>query len=324
MSLLNKLLEYYELLMQFQNIAYLLLPLFFTLRSQFNSQAKRPLTHEALISIVALGVSSIIQIPLIDDPKNLFILTGSRLQISFELLTKRIGAEIPEFETIYGRALYAVHGPAVYQCEWCNIDEPWTFLLYNASALLLPYVFGAFWLLVATSMTRSSIQWRRMTCVILMGILVYDAYSLYNFPLTEIKNSKQLDDIIWVYWEFSKKRGGMIVCANVVIALLIFLSDTGRLYDVGLISVEDAMGTIQALMDDNAKKLRVCNLVQDGVTLDEDTSKIYDDYYIKSRQEWKSRLEQAKEDERYHNGLLQVQGGAISKEISTLIDLTFQ
>lgn len=177
--------------------------------------------------------------------KNVLEFTGSRMQTAGDIIMTRYkqtfakGREIDPNEQLLldrlsnldGRLLYAMYGQDSFlNCEWCSLELPSSFFIYNVPAILFPYVLNYASVIICThSSVRDARQWRFLAVIILMLMAIVDLGGVFAFPMIRNKDAKPAL-VDWFYWRKLQTRALYLLAFNVILATLIFLSCMGWLY----------------------------------------------------------------------------------------------
>lgn len=223
---------------------------------------------------------------------NVFYATESRMQTEGSVISSRLrGLYGDEYESApgagnidyallvdrlasaTGRALYAVYGTEAYgACLFCRTDSPTTFLFYSIPSIVGPHLANYAIVLFATTSTWSTPNSRQWFTIFSIVSIVYaglEVYSIYKAPTTQvfmnmIKNSKTLEGVSWVYWTHIHWRGRLLAAGDTMLAVLVFLSASGRAFDAGEATAVRTSKIIKAL-DDSTNRLRMSILLHTNV-----------------------------------------------------------
>lgn len=187
-------------------------------------------------------------------------------KLDYELLVNRLASST-------GRALYAVYGTEAYgACLFCRTDSPLTFFLYTLPSSVGPHLANFAVVLFATTSTWSTANARQWFTIFSIAAVTYvglDLYSVYKAPTTPVfmdmlMNSKTLDGVSWIYWTRIQWRGWLLAAGDAVLALLIFLSASGRMFDSGEGTAMRATKIIREL-DLSVNRMRLAILLHTNV-----------------------------------------------------------
>lgn len=256
-----------------------------------------------IISIIltVAAINAFVYIPYARPVINVFTATDSRMQTSGDLIGKRLrdmfGDEyenapqsltsggLLDYELLVsrlassdGRALYSLYGTEAYaSCQWCRTDVPVSFFLYILPTIGLHHVLNFLPILLVTTgesqtfslSTASSRQWFSIVTVVAVLALTVDAYIIYqapNLPLftQKIKNSPTLQQTEWLYWSSIKIRAWGFAVAESLLALLVYLSAAGRVFEADEVT-SVRVSRITQNLDQSVLKLRLNVLLHTNV-----------------------------------------------------------
>lgn len=254
------------------------------------------------ILVACALVQIMVYIPLASPPINVFIATESRMQTSGDVIARRLqklfgdqyeiapksltsGRGFIDYDLLVsrltssdGRALYALYGTEAYGgCQWCRTDQPSTFFIYTLPSLILPHLLHFLPVLLVTSSevgffsfaTTSSKQWYFVASIAGLIFAVAEVYAMYQAPnmpsfMTSIKDSLTPDNINWVFWSSVKLRAWGFAIYDLTLALLVYLSAAGIVFETHEITAVRTSKIIKDL-DGAVGKLRSSILLHTNV-----------------------------------------------------------
>lgn len=287
MGILNDLLYYYEVAQQFRGIVVFVLPFVLPwLRKLWSGEGRGPVKRVGAKTWALIGVLMAISVAQayywkITIEENIILETGSRMQTSGEVLGTRLkklrgrdylGEQeelmISRFATDTGRALYTVYGTnAFMNCEWCEIgDGGVSLLIYSLPNILAPYLINMVGMLLATGgIDRNARQWRLSGVVVSCLMMFLDVYTVFIFPYDVNRRAKVPRLIQWFHWDRHNYRSMWLCGYNVALALLIYLSASGRFYHVD-VSIHSEIKGISKQLDDSVRLLSYSAMSKDAIT----------------------------------------------------------
>ncbi|KZF25712.1 hypothetical protein L228DRAFT_280934 [Xylona heveae TC161] len=178
-------------------------------------------------------------------PANIFSLTGSRLQTPTDVLFSRLAALRPltpsdeilktKLINMDSRLLYLTHGPdTLVNCEFCNSEEPLTYLYYAIPALLAPHLLhiGLLGLVTSPLLSKSEGRiWRTSATIAGIGLAAAEVYLIINYD-AKVANTGALrvGDIDAFYWRRKVYRGLGLAVLDALLGWGMYLSSTNRLF----------------------------------------------------------------------------------------------
>lgn len=139
-----------------------------------------------------------------------------------------------KFVNLESRLLYLQFGPDVLaQCPFCSSDDPKSYLYYALPALVAPHLvnLGAIALVTSSLMTgREGYKWRNPATIASLVIGFLDVYlvSTYNHQLNA--RALRLNEIDFFFWRQRTTRFIVLAVLNSLLAGLLYLSSTNRLF----------------------------------------------------------------------------------------------
>ncbi|KAI9797808.1 MAG: hypothetical protein M1833_005311 [Piccolia ochrophora] len=211
-----------------------------------DKQRPIPLPPYAIRSLYVLFLTAVLflisTLPYFSPP-NIFVLTGSRLQIPLDTLFTRLSTTAhpsealkPKLLSMDSRLLYLTHGPsAIEHCTFCNSDDPFSYIYYSLPTIAIPHLLHLLALGLATSPTLTGAapsKWRTTSAVAGILIGVADVWTLATYDHRANLRSTLWGNIDHFYWRMRTTRAVVIAAADAVLALLIYLSATQRAFTV--------------------------------------------------------------------------------------------
>lgn len=214
------------------------------------------------------------------QPENIVLATKSKISTpvatvlgrwasmhsSLTFTQRRLADRLAEAGPV-GMLLYSVHGPAIGDCEWCSIQNSYSFMLYRAPGILLPYLIN--WVaLLALTEARPSRPWRTTGFLSLSGILALDLYSLLQLSKSNG----------WVYWSFGLKRLLLPSIMFSILAGLVYLSSRRLLFSNNSNVKDDIMDANKSLKQ-SLDFLNLTATIQAAKGVDQNYREVYFDYW---------------------------------------------
>jgi hypothetical protein len=303
----------WETAKQFQGLAWFLAPVVIPKVYKFMVQRRRsarPLPFNIGLTVLCLMMMAACQIIISGGisigrfsaswslPENVIVLTESRIWTSGDVIGSRLAALNKRVDTVLierlisqeGRLLYAMYGPAVSECKWCDIQNPNSLLMYSIPTILLPYMINAVVVLISTTVwTRETNQWRGTTIVWLALLAMFDLYSYVRYPVSNNLATRLAGDVDWFLWRKTMSRGLILAVYNLVVAGIFYLSGTGWVYNMGELPEHRIMRLYQQL-DHSLGKLKIAGMLRLLVGENDDYRDKYVAHWTSRQQSWDELL----------------------------------
>jgi len=177
---------------------------------------------------------------------NVFTLTSSRLQIPTDVLFTRLSALRPQgltsadetlrskISSLESRLLYFQFGPDVLtDCQFCNADDPNSYLYYSLPSLLIPHLFNLCVLALITSglfTGKEGAPWRTTATLAAGAVALIDIYFVSTYDYKANARATRLQDIDFFFWKMRVYRGIGIAFIDGLLGWLLYLSSTNRAF----------------------------------------------------------------------------------------------
>lgn len=220
-------------------------------KAQTRTQRKpiAPLTTRSLFAITLLLVTAVLfalyTTPIL-APENIFTRTRSHPPTSSGLLFRRLAEVRPltahddlirdKFESKSSRLLYYKYGGDVLaDCPFCNSLDPQTYLVYAAPPTALVHLLNTLVIGVATSEPvngKAGLQWRSMATYAAMALLLVDGYMLASWDPAGNENVRVLAEVSFFHWSMRLYRFLSFAVLDLMLAGVLYLSATNRMFVV--------------------------------------------------------------------------------------------
>ncbi|KAI9849579.1 MAG: hypothetical protein M1838_000121 [Thelocarpon superellum] len=217
------------------------------------------------------------------QPPNIFLQTQSRIQIPTDVLFTRLSALHPlsateealqqKLVSFEARLLYFTYGPdPLAHCRFCNSDDITSYLYYALPSILIPHLVHLVFLGLATSTLicggREPAKWRTVaTCSsIFLALMEIYCVGSHNHKLNTA--AQRVGDIDFFHWDVLTYRGLSIAVTDAVLAGLIYLSSTNRMFVTPLTTAERLEVSTRMLEAANSK-LHAAGVTRNAIFRDE-------------------------------------------------------
>lgn len=244
----------------------------------------RPASRSLLILLITALLALLSTLPAF-APENIFTTTSSRLQTSNDVLFTRLALARgpdgltaddhtlkPKIASLDSRLLYLTYGPSVLtHCPFCTSDEPLTYFYYALPALALPHLLHALALGLATSSAIAGApanRWRTTASLLAVGLACVELYLVGSYEWKANARSLRPEQYVLFHWRMRVFRGIVIAAADALVAGLLWLSATNRMFVVPVSAGERMEGAMRVL--ENARgRLNAVGIVRNAVVRDE-------------------------------------------------------
>lgn len=246
-----------------------------------------PLPTRALFALLLLGTTAAVllaagTLPIL-APENLLRVTRSQPTTSPSLLLNRLSTIRPltardtillqeKFENKASRLLYYKYGPDVLTgCPFCNSQDPRTYLLYAAPAVALPHLWNAVLVGIATSGSitgPAGHQWRALATYTAVALAAVDFYSLAQWDhVAGNEKAKILSEVSFFFWTSRTYRYLALATLNLVLAALLYVSTTNRMFVVAP-TLSERIDQLTGALGGVNMKVRSANVLKNTVARD--------------------------------------------------------
>lgn len=242
------------------------------------------LTTRSLLSITLLVVTAVLfalyTTPIL-APENIFTRTRSHPPTSPGLLFNRLSEVRPltahdhlirdKFESKASRLLYYKYGGNVLaDCPFCNSQDPRTYLLYAAPTIALTHLLNALVIGIATSEPvtgKAGLQWRSLTTYAAVALLLVDGYMLASWDPAENEKARVLTEVSFFHWSLRLYRLLAFALLDLVLAGVLYLSATNRMFVVPP-TVSEKIDMATVALSNMQLKIRSANVLKNTVARD--------------------------------------------------------
>ncbi|KAJ4413884.1 hypothetical protein N0V85_003392 [Neurospora sp. IMI 360204] len=211
------------------------------------------------------------------SPENIFRLTQSRLQIPVDVLFTRLASLRPpsvadnalrrKFVNLESRLLYLQFGPDVLaSCPFCSSDDPKSYLYYALPKIVAPHLFN---LGLIALVTRYGYKWRYPATILSLVIGFADVYMVSSYNHQSNARALRLGEIDFFYWRQRSLRYLLLVVLNTLLASLLYLSSTNRLF-ASPPSPAERVETVVRQLQQVKGKINAAGVMQNTISRDDE------------------------------------------------------
>ncbi|KAK3345444.1 hypothetical protein B0H65DRAFT_206440 [Neurospora tetraspora] len=221
------------------------------------------------------------------SPENIFRLTQSRLQIPVDVLFTRLASLRPpsisdnalrhKFVNLESRLLYLQFGPDVLaSCPFCSSDDPKSYLYYALPKIVAPHLFNLGLIALVTSSSsffgtgsRDGYKWRYPATIASLCIGFADVYTVSSYNHQSNARALRLNEIDFFYWRQRSLRYLLLVVLNTLLASLLYLSSTNRLF-ASPPSPAERVETVVRQLQQVKGKINAAGVMQNTISRDDE------------------------------------------------------
>ncbi|PMD27195.1 hypothetical protein NA56DRAFT_590425 [Hyaloscypha hepaticicola] len=227
------------------------------------------------------------------SPTNIFTLTQSRLQISTDVLFTRLSTLRPltptdeilrsKISSLESRYLYFQHGPDVLtDCQFCNTEDPNSYLYYSLPSLLAPHLFNLCVLALVTSglfTGKEAAIWRSTATLAAGALILIDVYFVWTYDYKDNARALRLEDIDCFFWKMRVWRGIGIAFIDGMLGWLLYLSSTNRAFLMPPSTAERVEASTR-LLDVVRSKMSAMGILRNTINRDEELRARSQGYWV--------------------------------------------
>lgn len=231
------------------------------------------------------------------SPENIFTTTSSRLQTPNDVLFTRLALARPtsqltphdttlkpKLASLDSRLLYLTYGPDVLtHCPFCTSDDPSTYLYYALPSILLPHILHTFALGLATSTAiagKHTSRWRSVAAMTGLGLAVSECYLFGSYDWKINARAHRPEEYVHFFWRMRIFRGCAMALFDAIIAGLLYLSSTNRMFVIPP-SAAERMETAMRTLENSRGKLNAVGILRNVVVRDEGLRRKTEAYWRK-------------------------------------------
>ncbi|KAF2642461.1 hypothetical protein P280DRAFT_467813 [Massarina eburnea CBS 473.64] len=277
-------------------------------------------------------------------PENVFMKTGSRLQIEANTLFARLGSlrelgeadeKLRERFTTLGtnKLLYLAFGPdTLLNCIWCTASDGSSdqrnYFTYGLPQLLMPHIAHLVVLGLATSslVGPEGSRFRIHATIAGLVLMVSEAWYLGTYDITMNKRARALQDIDFVHWRLRIYRYISFAVVDGVLGAILWLTSTNR-WLARPPSLAHRLEATTRVAQETVNKLRALGLVNNSVYRDPTLRRVREDYWHTEGQVMSETVQDEEVVKHINNALgkmdmkgLEGRVGEVADEIVAAID----
>ncbi|RDL37805.1 Uncharacterized protein BP5553_05238 [Venustampulla echinocandica] len=230
-------------------------------------------------------------------PENIFQLTKSRIQIPNDVLFARLNALRPgqpgltssdtllrsRINSLESRLLFFQFGPDVLtNCQFCNAEDPNTYLYYFLPALLAPHLFNICVLALVTSglfTGKDGGLWRMSATLAGGAAILLDVWITATYSYQENARATRLEDLHPFFWRMRVYRFIGLAFIDGLLGWLLYLSSTNRAFIIPATPGERIESSTK-LLDNVRSKMNAMSILRNTVNRDKELRERSREYWV--------------------------------------------
>jgi hypothetical protein len=229
------------------------------------------------------------------SPTNIFTLTSSRLQIPTDVLFTRLSALRPlgltptdetlrsKISSLESRLLYLQFGPdALTDCQFCNAEDPNSYLYYSLPSLLTSHLFNLCVLALVTSglfTGKEGARWRTTATLTAGAVALMDIFFVSSYDYKTNARATRLEDIDFFFWKIRIWRGIGIAFIDGLLGWLLYLSSTNRAF-LNPPSTTERIEASTKVLDAVRSKMSAMGILRNTINRDEELRARSQGYWV--------------------------------------------
>lgn len=181
------------------------------------------------------------------------------------------------------RLLYFQYGPNVLtDCQFCNPEDPNSYLYYALPAILAPHLFNLCILALVTSGLFTGKEggiWRTTATIAAIAVALVDVYFVATHTYQENSRALRSEDIDTFFWRMLTYRGLSIAAVDGLLGWVLYLSSTNRAFITPLTAAERVESATKNL-DKVRNKMSTVGVLRNTINRDEELRSKSQNYWV--------------------------------------------
>ena len=312
---------------------------FNTARATSRSVPVRPVPPKVQRALNLLFVSAlgclVLSLPYF-APENIFLKTGSRLQIEGNVLFTRLKLLRPltaEDEVLrtklsgsgQNKLYYLAYGPdSLINCVWCSTterDDAPNYLYYTLPKIIAPHILQLAVLGLATSSLVGSegSRFRIPATIAGLALLVVETWYLATYDVSANKRAKTLQEIDFVYWRLRFLRFFSFAVTDGIFAAVLWATSTNR-WLAKSISIAERLETSTRQAEDTLHKLRALGLLTNSINRDPALRGVREEYWRTEGQVMAETVQEQEVMEQINMAITRLDFASLQNRVSEVAD----
>lgn len=284
----------------------------------------------ALLILLATAFYFFLQTFPFSSPENIFGRTASRLQIPTDVLFTRLSGLRPtgltpadeilrtKLVSLESRLLYLQFGPDVIRdCQFCNAEDPNSFLYYALPAILAPHLINICALALVTSglfTGKEGAIWRTTATIAAIAVALIEVYSISSYSYQANARATRLEDVDNFFWKTRIYSRLAIAAMDGVLGWLLYLSSTNRAF-LTLPTAAERVESTTRLLDGVKNRMNSVTIMRNTIERDEELKAWTNGYWQQEGRMMSDAMEEKEVVEGVNNALeSRINMSIISKE----------
>ncbi|KUJ12118.1 uncharacterized protein LY89DRAFT_786255 [Mollisia scopiformis] len=277
-----------------------------------------PAVQRALLILLITSLSFLIRTLPNFAPENIFAITASRLQIPTDVLFTRLSGLRPQglsptdqllrtkIGSLEGRLQYFRFGPDVLsECQFCNPDDPNSYLYYALPGILIPHIFNLCVLALVTSglfTGKEGAIWRTTGTIAAIAVAIMEVYFVSSYNYQGNSRATRVEDLDFFYWKMRIYRGVALAALDGILGWVLYLSSTNRAF-LTPPSTAERIETSSRILDMARSKMGATGVLRNTIVRNEALRGRSQDYWIHEGQVTRAVMEEREVVQSVQNAL---------------------
>jgi hypothetical protein len=182
------------------------------------------------------------------------------------------------------KLLYFQHGPDVIaNCQFCNAEDPNSYLYYSLPAILAPHLFNLCVLALVTSglfTGKEGAVWRTTATIAAGAAVVLDLYFVSSYETGQNAKTTSADEIDTFFWKMRVYRLLGLATINGLLGWMLYLSSTNRAF-LKPPSTPERIEASTRLLDSVRSRMSGVALLKNTIQRDNELRDKSSDYWVR-------------------------------------------
>ena len=168
------------------------------------------------------------------------------------------------------------------ECQFCNAEDPKSYLYYSLPSLLAPHLFNLCVLAIVTSglvVGKDAAIWRTTATLAAGALVLIDVYFVASYDYKANARALRLEEIDTFFWKMRVWRGIGIAFVDGMLGWLLYLSSTNRMFLTPPTTAERIESSTKTL-DLVRSKMSAMGILRNTIYRDQDLRARSQEYWV--------------------------------------------
>lgn len=188
-----------------------------------------------------------------------------------------------KINSLESRLLFFQFGPDVLtNCQFCQPEDPKSYLYYYLPALLAPHLINLFILAIATSGLVTGKEggvWRKTVTIIGVVLALFDIYLVSTYNHQDNSRHTKLEQIETFFWNQRLYRNLGLALLDALLGFMLYLSSTNRAFVIPP-STAERIEVSTRLIDGVRSKMSAMSILRNTINRDEGLRERSREYWV--------------------------------------------